>query len=105
MGINVSYPSGVLHEYQNGRLTRHMFLLVHTEDGQPLPAGVQSDAIRLLPAGDYICRKISTHMSGSVREEMKEVLKSDSFSVIETDTSSARNKKNGYPFELQYLAQ
>ena len=105
MGINVSYPSGVLHEYQNGRLTRHMFLLVHTEDGQPLPAGVQSDAIRLVPAGDYICPKISPPISGSVRLEMKEFLKSDSFSVIETDTSSARNKKNGYPFELQYLAQ
>ena len=44
-----------------------------------------------------------THMAGSVQEEMKEVLRSNSFCIIETDTSSARNKKNGYPFELQYL--
>ena len=101
MGINVSYPSGVLHEYRNGTLTRHMFLLVHTEEGQPQSA---DEAIRTLPAGDYICRKISTHMAGSVQEEMKEVLKGDSYSIIETDTSSAQNKKNGYPFELQYLA-
>lgn len=105
MGINVSYPSGVLHEYQNGVLTRHMFLLVHIEEGQSLPERTEKDAIRTLPAGDYICRKISTHMSDPVQDEMKEVLKGDSFTIIETDTSSARNKKNGYPFELQYLAK
>lgn len=105
MGINVSYPSGVLHEYQNGVLTRHMFLLAHTEEGQAPASQTENESIRILPAGDYICRKISTHMSGSVQEEMKEVLKGNSYSIIETDTSSARNKKNGYPFELQYLAQ
>lgn len=105
MGINVSYPSGILHEYHNDSLTRHMFLLVNTEEGQSLPATAANASIRILPAGDYICRKISTHMSDSVQSEMKEVLKGDSFSIIETDTSSARNKKNGYPFELQYLAE
>lgn len=103
MGINVSYPSGVLHEYQNGVLTRHMFLLVHTEDSPALQA--ENKSVRTLPAGDYICRKISTHMAGSIQEEMKEVLKGDSYAIIETDTSSAQNKKNGYPFELQYLAK
>lgn len=105
MGINVSYPSGVLHDYHNGVLTRHMFLLVHTEDGQAMPSGTEHGVIRVLPAGDYICRKISTHMSDSVHLEMKEVLKGNSFSIIETDTSSARNRKNGYPYELQYLAK
>ncbi|MCM1173534.1 MAG: MerR family transcriptional regulator [Blautia sp.] len=101
-GINVSYPSGILYEYRDGALVRHMFLLVHTEEGQVLP---ESEAIRTLPAGNYICRKISTHMAGSVQAEMKEVLKGSSYSIIETDTSSARNKKNGYPYELQYLAE
>lgn len=105
MGINVSYPSGVLHEYQNGILTRHMFLHIHAEPGQSIPARTENDAIRTLPAGNYICRKISTHIADSAQEEMKEVLRGDSFSIIETDTSSARNKKNGYPFELQYLVQ
>ncbi len=102
LGISVSYPSGVLHEYQDGSLTRHMFLLVNTGNGQPSPSQTAGGAIRTLPAGDYICRKISTHMAGSVRDEMKEVLKGDSFHIIETDTSSAQNKKDGYPFELQY---
>lgn len=105
MGINVSYPSGVLHEYQNGILTRHMFLIVSTEEGQSLPMQAENDSIRTLPGGNYICRKISTHMSDSVRDEMKEILKGDSFTIIETDTSSAQNKKSGYPFELQYLAK
>lgn len=103
MGINVSYPSGILYEYRNGSLTRHMFLLVHPEESQALLP--ENEAIRTLPAGDYVCRKISTHMTDSVQEEMKEVLKGSSYSIIETDTSSAQNKKNGYPFELQYLAE
>lgn len=105
MGINVSYPSGVLHEYRQGMPKRHMFLLVHTENAQDTSSLTDNGAVRVLPAGEYICRKISAHMSDSVREEMKEVLKSDTFSVIETDTSSAQNRKDGYPFELQYLAK
>lgn len=105
MGINVSYPSGVLHEYRDGVLTRYMFLLVHMEEGQSLPNQTEKGTLRTLPAGNYICRKISSHMSDSVQGEMSEVLKGDSFTIIETDTSSARNKKNGYPFELQYLAK
>lgn len=109
MGISASYPSGVLHEYQNGKLTRYMFLTVNSdatgnETAQESLTLQQKATLRTLPAGDYICRKISVHMSGSVQEEMKEVLKGDSFCIIETDTASARNKKNGYPFELQYLS-
>lgn len=104
MGINVSYPSGILHDYQNGHLTRYMFLTVDMQTGQGENVPVTDEAIRTLPAGDYICRKISTHMAGSMQEEMKEVLKGDSFCIIETDTTSAQNKKNGYPFELQYLS-
>lgn len=104
IGINASYPSGVIHEYNKGELTRYMFLTINA-DAEAAPA-VQSDnaAVRTFPAGDYICRRISTHMSGSVQEEMKEVLKSDSFYIIETDSVSAQNKKEGYPFELQYYA-
>lgn len=102
-GINVSYPSGILHEYHNGELSRYMFLSVNTQDAESSAAQTNPDMLRILPGGTHICRKISTHMAESVREEMKEVLRSDSFCIIETDTSSARNKKNGYPFELQYL--
>ena len=101
LGINASYPSGILHEYNNGKLTRYMFLTVDQPDD---PISSDSESLRLLPSGDYICRRISTHMSGSVAEEMKEVIRSDSFCIIETDTTSSENKKKGYPFELQYHA-
>ena len=98
-GLTASYPSGVLHEYKNGLYTRHMFLTL-TEH----PANTAIDACRILPEGNYACRKISTHMSdfSSVKSEMKEVLKSEDFSIIETDTLSEQNKKDGYPFELEY---
>ncbi|MCM1088768.1 MAG: MerR family transcriptional regulator [Muribaculaceae bacterium] len=105
LGLNVSYPSGVLHEYQKGSLTRYMFLTVNEDMLSPGASQSVKDAVRTLPAGNYICRKISAHMSESVREEMKEVIRSDSFLIIETDSSLTQNKKDGYPFELQYLAQ
>lgn len=109
MGVNASYPSGILHDYHQGKLTRYMFLTIDAdasgnESEQGISSLQNSDNLRTLPAGDYICRKISVHMAGSVQEEMKEVLKGDSFCIIETDTSSAQNKKSGYPFELQYYA-
>lgn len=127
MGIHAAYPSGILHEYANGTSTRQMFLTVDTAASQTIPAQTDSTAsrnpaaktnssaaqnafaqdegsnIRTLPGGDYICRKISAHMAESVQKEMREVLQSDSFSIIETDTTSSQNKKDGYPFELQYL--
>lgn len=105
LGINVSYPSGILHEYKQEQLHRYMFLSVSEDDTKVSSMQEVNDAIRILPDGDYICRKISTHMAGSAREEMKEVLRSDSFCIIETDTSSPQNKKNGYPFELQYFVE
>ncbi len=127
--ITASYPSGILHEYMNGIYDRRMFLTVSEEStqtllqnlsdasqgaGQPgsqeLPAqetfsGPSGDTFRLLPEGSYACRRISTHMADfqSVRNEMKEVLKEQDFCIIETDTLSEQNKKDGYAFELEYF--
>lgn len=100
-GVTASYPSGVLHEYKNGVYSRHMFLTIaeaSTDASDPA-----SDTIRILPQGDYACRRISTHVSdfNTIKEEMKEVLKDEDFCIIETDTLSEENKKDGYPFELE----
>lgn len=104
-GISVAYPSGVIHEYHNGELTRYMFLTVNADTTSSDSAFSDNKAVRTFPAGDYTCRRISTHMSGSVLDEMKEVLKGNSLYVIETDSVSEQNKKDGYPFELQYFAK
>lgn len=104
-GITASYPSGVLHEYKDGAYTRYMFLtLSQTQDSSGTSASVNESAFYTLPKGDYACRRISTHIGDfySVKEEMKEVLKDDNFCIIETDTLSEQNKKDGYPFELEY---
>lgn len=105
-GITASYPSGVLHEYTDGVYRRSMFLTV-TDASAAAPDDPAQNAehhVRDLPQGDYACRRISTHMSdfNAVREEMKEVLKGEDFCIIETDTLSEQNKKDGYPFELEY---
>ncbi len=98
-GLTASYPSGVLHEYKGGVYTRHMFLTI-----TDYPVDDAAKACHTLSGGNYACRKISTHMSdfASVKSEMKEVLKSEDFCIIETDTLSEQNKKDGYPFELEY---
>ena len=103
-GITASYPSGVLHEYKDGTYTRHMFLTI-TDAGieNSVQVGQNAELIRTLSHGDYACRRISTHMSdfASIKDEMKEVLKEENFCIIETDTLSDQNKKDGYPFELE----
>lgn len=105
MKIGVAYPSGIIHEYHNGELTRHMFLTINADSVESNSVKKAKESVRTLPAGDYIYRKISNHMSGSVQEEMKEVLHGDSFYIIETDATSEQNKKDGYPFELQYYTK
>ncbi len=101
MGTVVAYPSGVLHEYRNGKYQRHMFLTI-TGDAPSSQNGDHS--IRTIGEGDFACRRISSHVADfeTIRQEMKEVIKSDDFYVIETDTLSEKNKKDGYPFELEY---
>ncbi len=101
MGTVVAYPSGVLHEYRNGKYQRHMFLTI---TGDAPSAETSEQTVRTIDEGDFACRRISTHMTDfeTIREEMKEVIKSDDFCVIETDTLSEENKKDGYPFELEY---
>lgn len=124
-GIAAAYPSGVLHEYIDDVYYRHMFLTVNADSAQTILQGLSSDApdsirslpiprsfsdafgntFRILSEGNYACRRISTHMADfrSVREEMKEVLKDQDFCIIETDTLSEQNKKDGYAFELEYF--
>ena len=79
-----------------------MFLTI--TDASVVPSDIDADSVCTLSKGDYACRRISTHMSdfNSVKEEMKEVLKDEDFCIIETDTLSEQNKKDGYPFELEY---
>ena len=101
MGTVVAYPSGVLHEYRNGKYQRHMFLTI---TGDAPSAETSEQTVRTIDEGDFACRRISTHVTDfeTIREEMKEVIKSDDFCVIETDTLSKEKKKDGYPFELEY---
>ncbi len=101
LGTVVAYPSGVLHEYRDGKYQRHMFLTI---TGDAPSAATSEQTVRTINEGDFACRRISTHVTDieTIRKEMKEVLKGDDFCVIETDTLSEENKKDGYPFELEY---
>ncbi len=102
MGITAAYPSGILHYCEHGTYKRCMFLTI--SGGTDKINDAAQESIRMIPAGDFACRRISTHMAGlsSVKNEMKEVLKGEDFYIIETDTLSENNKKDGYPFELEY---
>lgn len=102
MGITAAYPSGILHHYEHGTYKRCMFLTI--SGGTDELNNTAQESIRMIPSGDFACRRISTHMADlpSVKDEMKEVLKGEDFCIIETDTLSEDNKKDGYPFELEY---
>ncbi len=108
-GITASYPSGILHDYTDGVYCRHMFLTLDANSASALLKERSGNAFvntcRILPEGDYACRRISTHITdfSSVRDEMKEVLKEQDFCIIEIDTLSEQNKKDGYAFELEYF--
>lgn len=104
MGINVSYPSGIIHIYKNTEYRRMMFLTIN--GSFPSSALENNASVQTLAAGNYTCRKLKNHIETeeSLREEMKEVLKGKDFCIIETDTLSEQNQKDGYPFELQILA-
>lgn len=104
-GITAAYPSGILHEYIDGVYHRHMFLTIITESAEKNHPELSGSEIRTLPEGNYACRRISTHMADfeSVQKEMKEVLKGQDFCIIETDTLSEKNRKDGYAFELEYF--
>ena len=102
MGLTATYPSGIIHRYENGSYQRHMFL---TLSGNLANLDETSkESIVTIPSGDFACRRISTHIAdfSALKEEMKEVLKGENLYIIETDTLSEANKKNGYPFELEY---
>lgn len=101
IGTAVAYPSGVLHEYHDGRYSRHMFLTI---TGDMPDAENTKQSVRTIRKGDFACRRITTHVGDfeTIVQEMKEVIKDDDFCVIETDTLSEKNKKDGYPFELEY---
>lgn len=102
MGLTAAYPSGILHRYENGSYQRHMFL---TLSGKPENSDETfKESIVTIPSGDFACRRISTHIADffALKEEMKEVLKGENLYIIETDTLSEANKKDGYPFELEY---
>lgn len=102
LGITAAYPSGILHEYKDSAYERHMFLNI-TGKPDELPASAQS-SIRTISSGNFACRRISSHIADSslIKDEMKEVLKGENFCIIETDTLSEQNKKDGYPYELEY---
>lgn len=81
----------------------HAFSRIQNNSGQS--SSDHPEPFIILEKGSYACRKISTHMSdfSSLKDEMKEVLRDENFCIIETDTLSEQNKKDGYPFELEYF--
>ncbi len=102
MRLTAAYPSGILHRYKDSVYQRYMFLTI-TGNAADVPVD-SGQEIHTLEAGDFACRRISTHIADfdSLKDEMKEVLKGEDFCIIETDALLEQNKKDGYPFELEY---
>ncbi|MDD3368748.1 MAG: MerR family transcriptional regulator [Lachnospiraceae bacterium] len=118
LGLQASYPSGVLYEYTGHGIDRFMFLLLsnikdipaHLENIQDNPQGV---CVRELPAGTYLSSELTEHLdfdklpkssplelfSTDVEHEDLETAPSW---FLEIDVMDSVQKANGTQFQLEY---
>lgn len=97
LGVQVSYPSGMIYDYEDGKVTRSIFITVENE------GECQDKRIREFPEGYYICHQ---HENRSICQGQNIF---SSFinpkvpqTIIETDImdDSIRQKEN-HVFELE----
>lgn len=92
LGINASYPSGIIHDYRNGEYKRLVFITVNDSNGCLDPR------IQTLPSGKYdiLCEK--EHL------DYHPVMDNNSATIIvEADILDEDKKKEGYLYEVQSL--
>ena len=97
LGLEASYPSGLLYEYKNNKiLERYIFIQV-----KPL-ADCIDKRLRVIPGGNYICHQVKEHSIEDALQIFQEIpaLK-NSFFIIESDIIENSHKKDGNSLELQ----
>ncbi len=106
MGLAASYPSGLIYDYHNGKVTKYVFLHVAPlAENAAGDWGRQIEGLRTLPSGNYICHQSKGHtIEGAAdifalsAKELKNV------TFIETDLLKEETEKTDMTFELQILA-
>ncbi len=97
LSVSVTYPSGILYDYENGVLTRSIFVSVEN-------AGECEDKrIRELPEGYYICHQNESHTISQAQNIFASFLNPKvPQTIIETDImdDAIRHKENN-TYELQ----
>ncbi len=110
MGLSASYPSGVLHYYDEGLYKRFMFLTLTNNAGdEAVRASISTNLSKItgqavfeLPEGGYYEKSIKAHAESDPKPEIDEVCPKATI-LIETDTTDAAAKDAGYPFVLQCI--
>lgn len=92
LGIDASYPSGIIHDYRNGAYQRLVYITVNDR------CGCLDPRIQTIPAGRYDILTEKEHL------DYHPVPSSDSVSLIlETDIMDETMKKEGNLYEVQSL--
>ncbi|MBE5846575.1 MAG: MerR family DNA-binding transcriptional regulator [Lachnospiraceae bacterium] len=96
LGMKAEYPAGLLYEYsEDGTVERFIFVHITGE------ADITDKRVRILPAGEYNCRKETTRVidKGAYINELS--LRGKHFLAIESDILEP--DQNGHTVELQIL--
>ena len=95
LGIEASYPSGIIHDY-SGDYRKHLFITVLDTHGS------LDNRIITIPGGVYCYKEIKEHIKGNPLEQLKLSIKPKSY-IIEADILEDEKKKKGLLHEIEYL--
>lgn len=95
LGIEASYPSGIIHDY-SGDYRKHLFITVLDTHGS------LDNRIITIPGGVYCYNEIKEHIKGNPLEQLKLSIKPNSY-IIEADILEDEKKKKGLLHEIEYL--
>lgn len=100
-GITASYPSGLLYEWNKGKLERYVFVHAVPPSDSPLPTGM-----RQLPSGSYYYMQSDVHHIDEGQDIFSSVLSDrghDHFIFVETDILEKDLGNADRSLELQLL--
>lgn len=98
IGIEASYPSGIIHCYDHNSYERYVYITVSGEHDS------FDKRIITLPADDYYVKGLQEHLPYAPSSEVLPIQPGNRFMIIEADVLSEKNDNvntNGMPYEMQ----
>lgn len=98
IGIEASYPSGIIHCYDHNSYERFVYITISGKYDS------YDKRIMTLPADDYYVKGLQEHLPYAPSSEILPIQPGNSFMIIEADVLSGKNDNdstNRMPYEMQ----